>query len=36
MLRTVLLAAAVATASAFAPMAGFGRTGLKARTGVSR
>jgi hypothetical protein len=36
MLRTVLLAAAVASASAFAPMAGFGRTATKARTGVIR
>jgi hypothetical protein len=35
MLRTVLLAAAVASASAFAPMAGFGRTATKARTGVN-
>ena len=35
MLRTVILAAAVASASAFAPMAGFGRTATKARTGVN-
>merc|ERR1712127_829540 len=32
MLRTIILAAAVASASAFAPMAGFGRTATKART----
>jgi len=36
MLRTIILAAAVASASAFAPMAGFGRTATKARTGATR
>ena len=35
MLRTIILAAAVASASAFAPMAGFGRTATKARTGAT-